>query len=231
MKFIMKCNKAGFSLIELLVVVSIIGLLATFAVPQYRKFKVKAMQAEAKTMLANIYAAEISFIMEWDYGTSNFKQLGFDVNGDVRYKVGWPTAQKNAVNNNINSTTRLLGYMGPLASTSNQNIVNTHLACPDCLVPYAGKSRGSLTPIKIREGTRSGSCSDSQYTTPSDCTTNSETWTHRVDHGALAIDNQGASVTFRIGAVGNLGFKSGNDDQWTLDQNKKLVNTHSGISF
>ena len=152
------------------------------------------------------------------------------MNGDVRYKVGWPTAQKNAVNNNINSTTRLLGYMGPLASTSNQNIVNTHLACPDCLVPYAGKSRGSRTPIKIRQGTRSGSCSDSQYTTQTDCDANSGTWTHRVDHGALAIDNQGDSVTFRIGAVGNLGFKSGDDDQWTLDQNKKLVNTHSGIS-
>ena len=151
---------------------------------------------------------------------------------DVLYMVGWPTDQRSAVNNNINSTTRLIGYMGPLASTSNQNIVNTHVACPDCLVPYAGTSR-SGGPIKITKGIRSGSCSDSQYTTQTDCDTNSGTWTSPRS-GALAIGNQGSSVTFRIGAVGNLGvigrfdFNKAENDEWTLDQNKKLENTVSG---
>ena len=89
-------------------------------------------------------------------------------------------------------------------------------------------------PIKITEGTRSGSCSISSHTTESACIGASGTWTSPRS-GALAIDNQGSSVTFRIGAVGNLGvignpdFTDDYDDQWTLDQNKKLENTVSGL--
>lgn len=57
-------SKKGFSLIELMIVVTIIGILAAIAVPNYQRFQAKARQSEAKSNLAALYAAEKAFFSE-----------------------------------------------------------------------------------------------------------------------------------------------------------------------
>lgn len=41
-------NSEGFTLVELMIVVAIIGVLAAVAIPNYQKFQAKARQSEAK---------------------------------------------------------------------------------------------------------------------------------------------------------------------------------------
>ena len=57
-------NNQGFSLVELMVVVAIIGILASVAIPQYSKFQAKARQTEGKALLASVYTAEKGFFVE-----------------------------------------------------------------------------------------------------------------------------------------------------------------------
>ncbi len=63
-------NKKGFTLVELLIVVIIIGILATLAVPQYARMMEKAKQAEARRILGSIRTAQELYKME--HANSNY---------------------------------------------------------------------------------------------------------------------------------------------------------------
>ena len=59
-----KRGMAGFSLLELMVVVAILGVLATVAVPRFNIFRARSRQAEAKSNLGVIYTLQESFQIE-----------------------------------------------------------------------------------------------------------------------------------------------------------------------
>lgn len=59
----------GFSLVELMIVVAIVGVLAALAVPKYQKFQSKARQAEVKANLSHIVSLETAYYGDTDtYG-------------------------------------------------------------------------------------------------------------------------------------------------------------------
>lgn len=53
--------QAGFSLVELMVVVTIIGILAGIAMPKFQTFRARAQQTEAKSGLNGLFMAASSF--------------------------------------------------------------------------------------------------------------------------------------------------------------------------
>jgi prepilin-type N-terminal cleavage/methylation domain-containing protein len=58
-------NSAGFTLIELMIVVAIIGLLASIALPNYAAFQLKTKTAEVKSNLAAIVTVEEAYFAEF----------------------------------------------------------------------------------------------------------------------------------------------------------------------
>lgn len=62
---IKKDNK-GFTLIELMIVVAIIGILAAIAIPNFRNYQLKAKSSEAKVNLGAISTSEMAYYAEND---------------------------------------------------------------------------------------------------------------------------------------------------------------------
>jgi prepilin-type N-terminal cleavage/methylation domain-containing protein len=78
-------NQKGFTLIELMIVVVIIGILAALAIPRFMTASTKSKQSEAKQILKQIYVMERAYFQENGAYTANLATLGVEVMAHARY--------------------------------------------------------------------------------------------------------------------------------------------------
>ena len=78
-------SKKGFTLIELMIVVAIIGILAAIAIPNFLRFQAKSKQSEAKTNLGGIFTAEVAYLAE-NNGFANLGTVSWAPTGTPRYR-------------------------------------------------------------------------------------------------------------------------------------------------
>ncbi|NCN26494.1 prepilin-type N-terminal cleavage/methylation domain-containing protein [bacterium] len=175
-------NKKGFTLIELMVVVAIIGILASVAVPQFRRFQGKAKQANAKAELTGIYMTEQTFFTEYNTYHSNLADMGYVPDGFLLNQC--PTAATVAV-----GVVRI--YMTGFPAAGGVWPGGVGANCPAAI----------NFPATI------------------------------VDATGTAIPSPGGAAptanTFTAGATGFLG--GAGNDVWSIDENKSLQNTTSGL--
>jgi type IV pilus assembly protein PilA len=87
----------GFTLIELMVVVAIIGILSAIAVPNFKKYQAKSKQSEAKIQLASVYTVETGSMADYDAYATCIDTLGYDKSPRGYYVVGFGAAEVTLV--------------------------------------------------------------------------------------------------------------------------------------
>jgi len=71
-------NKQGFTLLELIMVIVIIGILVTFAAPVFIKTVERSRTAEAMQLLGQLRLAQMRYYAEWAATTASFSNLDVD---------------------------------------------------------------------------------------------------------------------------------------------------------
>ncbi|MBU2552786.1 MAG: prepilin-type N-terminal cleavage/methylation domain-containing protein [Proteobacteria bacterium] len=85
-------SQKGFTLIELMIVVVIIGILAALAIPRFMTASTKSKQSEAKQILKQIYVMERAYFQEYGTYTANLTTIGVEIMAGNRYTYTVPTA-------------------------------------------------------------------------------------------------------------------------------------------
>ncbi len=93
-------NRKGFTLVELMVVIVIVGILAAVAIPKFTHASHKAKASEFPTILAQIFTAEAAYEAETGSFTTSFTSLNMSdpTNASTYFTYSIPSADASTGN-------------------------------------------------------------------------------------------------------------------------------------
>ncbi len=80
---------AGFTLIELMIVVMILVILTSFAMPLLFKYRAQTIQSEARVLMSGVYTSQIAYYGENSIFSSDPNILNFDPVRDTKFYKEW----------------------------------------------------------------------------------------------------------------------------------------------
>jgi len=151
----MKKSK-GFTLVELMVVIVIIGILAALAIPRFMAATNKSKATEFKPVLKSIYTMQVSYKQEKDVWGTTASDIGFSAPPTVDDKPAGTSRFTYALQADVKGT-GLLGSATPVNGDVLKDMdgkalaTGTDLACADTMGILSVNTKGmaSVTNLTI----------------------------------------------------------------------------------
>jgi type IV pilus assembly protein PilA len=205
MKSFLRMKDEGFTLVELMVVVAIIGILSAVAIPNFKKYQAKSKTSEAKLQLSAAYTALQSWYSDYDNYSTCLNLMGYDPSVELAqrfYAVGLAAALAGNPANNASAVTN-----GAPPSCSSAAAEGT-----DAVVETSATNTTGYSGGKLVAGVAARVAGDLTAT----------------NIGTLI---QTTATTFVIGALGNIDSSktaATTADAWTVNQDKRVIQVRTG---
>jgi type IV pilus assembly protein PilA len=184
-----------------MIVVALVGILASIAISNFRKFVAKARQSEAKIQLGAAYTAEMGFYAEYNSFTQCLRGIGYVPSAGTRYYyVGFMAGAGNTCGRDGTGNCCARGW-------------NPVLSCDcDC---------GTFDAM---------GANDASFGATASSTSSAVILNTCAKQSIAGLPNRwdASKEAFSIGAAGNVS-DSAVYDHWEINEQKQLVNSQSGI--
>ena len=208
----------GFTLVELLMVVSILGILASVSSVYYNYYRAKSKSTEAKLVLSSVYTSENIMFNAFDMYSNCLDDMGFELpTASARhYAVGFVS-----VTANIDTATYNLAVSNGLATG----------ACPPNLAPSVGQTfyianTGAANAVADAGAFAAAITSFSASLTKSGAQNVSNNFEGL---GTQATPEERVFVVPAFGYINSDFISPSNGSLWTIDSNKLLKQHRKGF--